>query len=68
MFYTTAYTIYHIWVNDNETFKITTYYLSYIKEQGRVKVINLCEVDTIELFTGFACITKIEKKDIKNLY
>ncbi len=68
VFYTTAYTIYHIWVNDNETFKITTYYLSYIKEQGRVKVINLCEVDTIELFTGFACITKIEKKDIKNLY
>lgn len=39
-----------------------------LKEQGRVKVINLCEGDTIELFTGFACITKIEKKDVKNLY
>lgn len=62
VFYTTAHTIYHIWVNGNEAFKTTAYHPIYVKEQGWVKAINLCEGDTIELFTGFACITKIEKK------
>ncbi len=57
----TVHTIYHIWVDGKEEFKTTVYHSVYVREQGWVTAINLCEGDTIEIMDGFVNITKVEK-------
>ncbi len=60
-FRTTTHTVYHIWAGGKEEFKTTAYHPVYVKEQGWVTAINLCEGDTIETMDGFVHITKVEK-------
>ncbi len=61
VFCTTAYTVYHVWIDGNEEFKITAYHPVYVHEQGWITAINLREGDVIETIDGCAYITKIGK-------
>ncbi|MCI9080098.1 MAG: hypothetical protein HFH68_14515 [Lachnospiraceae bacterium] len=61
VFCTTANTIYHVWVDGKEEFRITAYHPVYVQEQGWVTAINLRVGDTINTMNGFAYITKVEK-------
>ncbi len=61
VFCTTAHTIYHIWVDGKEEFKITAYHPVYVHEQGWVTAINLRKGDIIETMDGFVHITKVER-------
>ncbi len=62
VFYTTAHTIYHVWIDGKEEIKTTAYHPVYVEGQGWVTAINLREGDAIETMDGMVCITKIVKE------